>query len=63
MRTELLPQLARRPASPETSRPAAGAGPYRLAFRRLGRDRAALAFGGVFVVIAAMCLAAPLYAR
>jgi peptide/nickel transport system permease protein len=63
MSTELLPQLARRPASPETSRPAVGAGPYRLAFRRLGRDRAALAFGGVFVVIAAMCLAAPLYAR
>jgi peptide/nickel transport system permease protein len=63
MSTELLPQLARRPASPETSRPAAGAGPYRLAFRRLGRDRAALAFGGVFVVIAAMCLAAPLYAH
>jgi peptide/nickel transport system permease protein len=63
MSTEILPQLARRPASPETSRPAAGAGPYRLAFRRLGRDRAALAFGGVFVVIAAMCLAAPLYAR
>jgi peptide/nickel transport system permease protein len=63
MSTELLPQLARRPASPETSRPAAGAGPHRLAFRRLGRDRAALAFGGVFVVIAAMCLAAPLYAR
>jgi peptide/nickel transport system permease protein len=63
MSTELLPQLARRPASPQTSRPAAGAGPYRLAFRRLGRDRAALAFGGVFVVIAAMCLAAPLYAR
>jgi peptide/nickel transport system permease protein len=63
MSTELLPQLARRPASPQTSRPAVGAGPYRLAFRRLGRDRAALAFGGVFVVIAAMCLAAPLYAR
>jgi peptide/nickel transport system permease protein len=63
MSTELLPQLARRPASPQTSRPAAGAGPYRLAFRRLGRDRAALAFGAVFVVIAAMCLAAPLYAR
>jgi peptide/nickel transport system permease protein len=63
MSTELLPQLARRPASPQTSRPAVGAGPYRLAFRRLGRDRAALAFGAVFLVIAAMCLAAPLYAR
>ena len=63
MSTELLPQLARRPAPPETSRPVAGAGPYRLAFRRLGRDRTALAFGAVFLVIAAMCLAAPLYAR
>jgi peptide/nickel transport system permease protein len=61
--TELLPQLARRPATPETSRPAAGAGPYRLALRRLGRDRTALVFGAVFLVIAAMCLAAPLYAR
>jgi peptide/nickel transport system permease protein len=61
MSTELLPQLARRPASPQTSRPAAG--PYRLAFRRLGRDRTALVFGAVFLVIAAMCLAAPLYAR
>jgi peptide/nickel transport system permease protein len=63
MSTELLPQLARRPATPETSRPAVGAGPYRLAFRRLGRDRTALAFGAVFLMIAAMCLAAPLYAR
>jgi peptide/nickel transport system permease protein len=38
-------------------------GPYRIALRRLLRDRTALAFGAVFVVIAAMCLAAPLYAR
>jgi peptide/nickel transport system permease protein len=63
MSTELLPQLARRPASPQESpRPVAGAGPYTLAFRRLGRDRVALAFGALFLVIAAMCLAAPLYA-
>ena len=38
-------------------------GPYRLALRRLRRDHTAIAFGLVFVVIAAMCLAAPLYAR
>jgi len=64
MSTELLPQLARRSAAPRRlPRPAAGAGPYRLAFRRLGRDRTALAFGALFLVIAAMCLAAPLYAR
>jgi peptide/nickel transport system permease protein len=63
MSTELLPQLARRPASPQDSpRPVAGAGPYTLAFRRLRRDRVSLAFGAVFLVIAAMCLAAPLYA-
>src|SRR5262245_31218849 len=64
MSTELLPQTARRPASPQDSpRPVAGAGPYTLAFRRLRRDRVSLAFGAVFVVIAAMCLAAPLYAQ
>src|SRR5919199_6551713 len=64
MSTGLLPQLARRPAAPRRlSRPAAGAGPYRLAFRRLRRDRTALAFGAMFLVIAAMCLAAPLYAH
>jgi peptide/nickel transport system permease protein len=64
MSTELLPQLARRPASPQDPpRPVAGAGPYTLAFRRLRRDRVALGFGAIFVVIAAMCLAAPLYAH
>src|SRR5919108_457976 len=64
MSTQPLPQLARRPAAPgRLSRPVAGAGPYRLALRRLRRDRTALAFGAMFVVIAAMCLAAPLYAH
>jgi peptide/nickel transport system permease protein len=37
--------------------------PARLALRRLRRDRAALAFGALFVLIVAMCLAAPLYAK
>jgi peptide/nickel transport system permease protein len=64
MSTELLPPLARRPAPlGRPPRPVAGAGPYQLALRRLRRDHTALAFGAVFVVIAAMCLAAPLYAR
>jgi peptide/nickel transport system permease protein len=64
MSTQLLPPLARRPAAPgRLSRPVAGAGPYQLAFRRLRRDRAALAFGAMFLAIAAMCLAAPLYAH
>jgi peptide/nickel transport system permease protein len=37
--------------------------PTSLAVRRLRRDRAALAFGALFLLIAALCLAAPLYAR
>jgi peptide/nickel transport system permease protein len=44
-------------------REAATPGPYRLAGRRLLRDRAALAFGALFVVIALLCVAAPIYAR
>jgi peptide/nickel transport system permease protein len=64
MSTETLPPLARRPAPlGRHPRPVAGAGPYQLAFRRLRRDRTSLAFGAVFLVIAAICLAAPLYAR
>lgn len=40
----------------------AGAGPWRLAGRRLRRNRAALAFGALFVALVLFCLAAPLYA-
>jgi peptide/nickel transport system permease protein len=40
-----------------------GEGPYRLALRRLRRNKIALAFGALFLVIVAMCLAAPLYAK
>jgi peptide/nickel transport system permease protein len=40
-----------------------GLGPYQLAWRRLLRNRAALAFGAVFAVIAALCLLAPVYSQ
>ena len=40
----------------------AGLGPWRLALRRLRRNKAALAFGALFVVIVGLCLAAPYYA-
>jgi len=53
---------AARPSAP-AARPLAGAGPYRLALRRLRRDRTALAFGVLFLAIVVLCLAAPLYAR
>jgi peptide/nickel transport system permease protein len=41
----------------------AGASPWRLAGRRLRRDRSALAFGVLFLVLVAACLAAPLWAN
>jgi peptide/nickel transport system permease protein len=39
-----------------------GVGPYKLAMRRLRRNRTALTFGAIFVVIVLLCLCAPLYA-
>ena len=41
----------------------AGLGPWQLAFRRLRRNRVALAFLALFFLIVGMCLAAPLYAN
>ena len=40
-----------------------GVGPYKLALRRLRRNKTALVFGAIFVVIVVMCLCAPLYAK
>jgi peptide/nickel transport system permease protein len=40
-----------------------GVGPYQLAMRRLRRNKTALAFGALFVLIVVLCLCAPLYAK
>jgi peptide/nickel transport system permease protein len=40
-----------------------GIDPYRLALRRLRRNKVALAFGGLFLLIVALCLLAPVYAH
>ncbi len=40
-----------------------GIGPWRLAWRRLRRNRVALFFGGMFVLIVVLCLLAPVYAH
>ncbi|MDP9143138.1 MAG: ABC transporter permease, partial [Actinomycetota bacterium] len=40
-----------------------GLSPWRLALRRLKRDRAAIAFGVLFLVLVGICLAAPLWAN
>src|SRR6266567_4288420 len=40
-----------------------GIGPYKLAWRRLKRNRVALFFGGVFLLIVVLCLLAPVYSK
>jgi peptide/nickel transport system permease protein len=67
--------MATEPVSEQTAlqRPAAweqeaereqvhGLGPWRLGFRRLRRNKVALAFAALFVLLLAACLAAPLWA-
>ena len=46
----------------DTSKAPAGASPWRLAGRRLRRDKSALFFGALFIVLVLACLAAPLWA-
>jgi peptide/nickel transport system permease protein len=41
----------------------AGIGPYELAWRRLRRNKGALVFGGIFLVILVLCLLAPVYSN
>jgi peptide/nickel transport system permease protein len=48
--------------APEENAPA-GIGPYALAWRRLRRNRTALAFGGLFALVVIACLLAPVYAK
>ena len=40
-----------------------GLGPWKLAARRLRRNKVALFFGGVFLIIVLLCLLAPVYAH
>ncbi|HWE15306.1 MAG TPA: ABC transporter permease [Solirubrobacteraceae bacterium] len=40
-----------------------GLGPWRLAWRRLRRNKVALFFGGLFLLIVVLCLLAPVYSQ
>jgi peptide/nickel transport system permease protein len=51
------------PGEFEVERGTAAIGPYRLALRRLRRNKTAIFFAGVFVVIVVLCLLAPVYAN
>jgi peptide/nickel transport system permease protein len=41
----------------------AGTGPYKLAWRRLRRNKGALFFGAIFLLVVVLCLLAPVYAN
>jgi peptide/nickel transport system permease protein len=60
--TEVALAGSREPAPPGAEGQPAGLSPWRLAMRRLRRNKTALAFGALFLVMVAMCLAAPLWA-
>jgi peptide/nickel transport system permease protein len=49
-------------AVPEEHAPP-GIGPYALAWRRLRRNKTALAFGALFLIVVIACLLAPVYAK
>jgi peptide/nickel transport system permease protein len=54
-------RVASQPNAEEAAR-AAAVGPWRLAWRRLRRNRVALTFGGLFALIVIFVLAAPIWA-
>jgi peptide/nickel transport system permease protein len=59
--TELSGDLPREPRGDSDLPP--GSGPYELAWRRLRRNKVALVFGGLFLLIVVLCLLAPVYAN
>jgi peptide/nickel transport system permease protein len=59
---DALADLARREGL-QDSEHNAGLGPWQIARRRLRRNKVALAFGALFIVIVAMCLAAPVWSK
>lgn len=61
--TELTLGLPEELSEEERQAGLVGASPWRLAGRRLRRDKVALAFGVLFIVLVGMCLAAPLWAE
>lgn len=56
-------QAARAVDVEPSGRAMVGVGPYRLAWRRLLRNRVAVAFAVLFVLLVVVCLLAPVYSR
>jgi len=61
--TTALVESAEAPAEQRDEGLPPGIGPYRLALRRLRRNRVALAFGALFLLILILCLLAPVYSH
>lgn len=61
--SELAAELPSPDEGPLESGLPPGIGPYRLAWRRLRRNRVAMGFGGVFLIIVVLCLLAPVYSH
>jgi peptide/nickel transport system permease protein len=61
--TEVSLDVPRRLEQEEGEPLPAGTGPWRLAARRLRRNKLALAFGGLFILIVLICAAAPIWAN
>ncbi|MEX2196419.1 MAG: ABC transporter permease [Thermoleophilaceae bacterium] len=57
---DVAPAMSRRGGE---ERPAAGLGPWRLGLRRLRRNKVAIAFGIVFLLLVGSAIAAPLWAN
>jgi peptide/nickel transport system permease protein len=51
------------PPAEHTGEPTVGVGPYRLALRRLKRNKVALGFAGLFVLLVLLCVLAPVYSH
>ncbi len=60
-RPELEPG-APAPSAPEEA-PTVGVGPYKLAWRRLRRNKLALVFLGLFILVVIVCVLAPVYSH
>jgi len=59
----LAGELSAEPLPQERGEIPPGLGPYRLALRRLRKNRVAIVFGFLFLVIVVLCLLAPVYAK
>ena len=57
------PDVAARPPFEEESAPSEGIGPYKLAFKRLRRNKTAMTFLVLFVLVVVVCLLAPVYSQ